>query len=203
MRLLLDSDVFCKLGIGGLLHDTLAVMGAEIEECGRLPALPYMLRRGRLPSTYGVQACADLLPLAQRIKVIPAPESTWLDLLTPVTAIDPGEAQLLAAAAQGRAIVVTGDKRALRELKNIEGYPAALSGLIVVFEAILLALCERLGHAEVRRRLSALATTDKTLSVCFSAGNPDPPSALDSYFRDLATELKPLLLWKPPMGVRL
>lgn len=198
MRLLLDSDVFCKLGIGGLLVDALSVFGAGIEECGRLPALPYMLQRGRLPRIYGTDACTELLPMATSMKPVPAPETSWIDRLAPVTDIDPGEAQLFAAGAQMGLIVVTGDKRALRGLKAVEGYAEALSGRIVSFEAILIALCDRLGPAEVRSRVESLASRDKMLAACFSTGNPDPRDCLAAYARELQTELQPLRLWMPP-----
>ena len=200
MRLLVDSDVFCKLGMGSLLGEALAVLGADIGDCSRLPALPHMLRRGKLIRKYGAEACANILPVAERMQSIPAPDPLWLDRIVSVPTIDPGEALLFAVAAQAGLIIITGDKSSLRALKNIDGYPEALAGRIVVLEAILLALCDRLGHAEVRRRLCFLIPNDKTLQVCFSAGNPDPRSALESCYRDLVSEVSPLRLWVPPVG---
>lgn len=47
-RLLLDTDIFCKLGVADLLDDTLSILGLKYSDCSRLPALPHMLRRGRL-----------------------------------------------------------------------------------------------------------------------------------------------------------
>jgi hypothetical protein len=200
MRLLVDSDIFCKLGVGNLLSEALAVFGASVTDCGRLPALPHMLRKGKLLRVYGAEACTSLVPLAEKMQTIPVPDTTWLDRLTLVQAIDPGEAQLFAIAAQNTLSLITGDKRALRALKDINGYAEALTGRIIVLEAILLALCDRLGHAEVRRRLGPLTTADKTLMICFSEGNPDPRSALVAYYRSLATEVHPLLLWEPHTG---
>jgi len=49
MRLLVDSDAFCKLAASDLLSDAAMLFDAELPDCGRLPALPYMLRRGGLP----------------------------------------------------------------------------------------------------------------------------------------------------------
>ncbi len=198
MRLLLDSDVFCKLGIGNLLDDALIVLGAGIGDCGRLPALPYMLRKGRLPNAYGVNACVGLVAVAKKMKPIPAPTATWLDRLTSVQRIDPGEAQLFALAAQDSLIVITGDKRALLALKDVEGYPDALAGRIVVMEAVLLAVCDQLGPAEVRRRLGSLTISDATLKVCFSSSNQDPRIGLESYYRSLVDEVRPLRLWERP-----
>jgi len=200
MRVLVDSDVFCKLGIGNMLSDLLAVLGADIRECGRLPALPHMLRKGRLPKIYGAEACARLVPLAESIESIKAPDALWLDRLTLVNDIDPGEAQLFAAAARDSFFVITGDKRALQALKDIEGYADALAGRVVVLESAILALCDRLGCDEVSRRLGSLTMSHTTLRICFSTDNLDPRGALASYYRDLVAEVHPLLLWEPQGG---
>ena len=197
MRLLVDTDAFCKLGVGGVFRDAIGLFGAELSECGRLPALPYMLQRGRLRKLFGPNACDALLPVANELPVSFQPSDEWLDRLTPIQEIDPGEAQIFASGAEAGLIIVSGDKRALRALKDVAGFPNALSGRIVVLEAILLALCDRLGPDEVRKRIQALAALDTMVQISFSPENPDPQNALLSYYRDLATELSPLVLWNP------
>ena len=197
MRVLVDSDVFCKLGIGNLLADMLSALDADFQNCGRLPALPYMLRRGKLLKLYGTKACADLIPLAESITPIRAPDEQWLERLAPVKDIDPGEAQLFAVSASDSLIIITGDKRALIALKDVEGYAEALAGRIIVLEAVILVLGNRLGYNEVKRRLGSLITSHLTLKICFSNDNPDPRGALESYYRDLVAEVHPLLLWDP------
>jgi hypothetical protein len=117
--------------------------------------------------------------------------------LTPVQAIDPGEAQIFAAAAETGLLVMTGDKRALRALRDVAGLADALAGRIVVLEAILLALCDHLGPEEVRSRVQVFAVSDKVVQVCFSTGNQSPSDALLSYYRSLAADLVPLALWDP------
>ena len=158
MRLVVDTDAFCKLAMGGLLHDALSLLGADLLECGRLPALPFMLRRGRLREVFGPDQCDALIPVADMVPVAIQPSDIWLDRLTPIQAIDPGEAQLFAAAAEAGLIVVSGDKRGLRALKDVPGFADALASRIVVLEAILLALCDRLGPEDVRQRVQPLAT---------------------------------------------
>jgi len=200
MKLLIDTDAFCKLAVGGLLHDALSLLGADILECGRLPALPYMLRRGRLRRVFGPEACDSLIPVADSVPVVMPPTDAWLDKLTPIQAIDPGEAQIFAAGAEAGLIVVSGDKRALRALKDVAGFADALASRIVVLEAILLALCDRLGPDEVRHRAQALSTLDKVIRICFSTGNRDPRDGLLAYYRSLAAEVNPLVLWDPRPG---
>lgn len=200
MRLLVDTDAFCKLAIGGVLHEALRLLETDLNECGRLPALPYMLRRGRLRNAYGPQTCDGLIPLAESIPVLVAASATWLGKLSPIQTIDPGEAQILAAAAEHGMIVVSGDKRALRALKEVDDLPHRLAGRIVVLEALLIALCEDLGPAEVRRRVQPLMALDRMVRFCFSTPGGDPREGLRSYFESLATEVAPIVLWNPWSG---
>lgn len=196
MRALLDTDAFCKLATAGLLQDAVRLLGVGLHECGRLPALPHMLRRGRLRKLLGEGTCDALIPLAESIPVAPRPGDHWLERLTPVTTVDPGEAQILAAAAEAGLVLVSDDKRALRALKDVPEFAEALAGHIVTIEALLIALCAQLGPEEVRRRVEVLIHLDKMLSICFSPGNPDPRSALVSYHVSLEAELRPLVLWR-------
>lgn len=197
MKLLVDTDVFCKLGIARLLEDAARIFGARLQECGRLPALPFMLQRGSLRKLYGGAACDALVPVASAIPVMPQPNITWLDRLTAIEAIGPGEAQIFAVAAESGQMFLSGDKRALRALKAVEDFVPVLAEHVVVLESIMLALCDRFGHEEIRQRIAPLATTDRMFEVCFSSGNPDPSAALLSYYKALESELAPLKLWNP------
>ncbi|MBI2571908.1 MAG: hypothetical protein HYV63_33270 [Candidatus Schekmanbacteria bacterium] len=200
MKLLVDVDAFCKLQVAGLLSDAAGLVAARIDDCGRLPALPHMLRRGKLRKQFGGDVCEVLISVAEAVPVIPQPSDTWLDKLIPIEGIDVGEAQLFAAAAEGSLLVVSGDKRALRALKDVEGFAGALAGRIVVLEAVLVALCDHLGADAVRDRIAPLAAADKMVQVCFSIGNPSPREALISYYQSLAAELDPLVLWDARAG---
>lgn len=195
MRLLVDSDAFCKLAAAGLLSDTAALFNAELPECGRLPALHHMLRRGRLLQTYGATACDRLIPLAKGIPQIAAKSTSWLEQLTHIPDIDPGEAILFATAADRGIPVITGDIRSLRALKNLDRFPEALEGRIAVLEAVLLALCGRLGTAVVRSRVESMLQADTVMRICFSPEVEEPELALRSYLNDRRTELAPLVLW--------
>lgn len=199
--LLVDTDVFAKLGIAGLLGQLCELFDLAIGECGRLPALTHMLRRGGLPALYGKDACERLLTLADSMLVAPSASTKWLAPLANVPQIDPGEAQLFACAAEHSLIVVTGDKRSVIALSKVEGIRDVLRGRIASMESVLLALCRRHGREHVRSALKPLVTIDdrkdKMLRVCFSDGNPDPESALQSYITDLKRNVAPLVLWEP------
>lgn len=197
MKLLVDTDAFCKLGVATLLCDAISVFGAGLSECGRLPALPYMLRRGSLTRRYGTSTCNSLNALVDTTTVCPLPSAALLDQLVSNDGLDPGEAQLMACAAEFGVPVISGDKRAVRALKNTPSLHAALAERVVVLEAILLLLCEQLGLDELRRRVAPLVPHDKSVRVCLSAGVSEPTVALRSYYSNLAQEARPLLLWRP------
>ena len=91
--LLVDTDVFAKLGITGLLEHLCELFSVSIEECARLPALPHMLRRGALPALYGKETCERLIVIADSMQVAPVASTEWLGLLANVPQIDPGEAR--------------------------------------------------------------------------------------------------------------
>jgi hypothetical protein len=200
MKLLIDTDAFCKLAVGGVLEDGLRVLGADLTECGRLPALPYMLRRGRLPRKYGVNICTKLARIANGIPIIPQPGDAWLEILTPLESIDPGEALIFAAAAEHGKSLLSGDKWALRVVKDVPGFPAAMEGRIAVVEAVLIALCDRFGPEDVRRRIQPLLSNDQVVNICFSNSAADPRDGLRSYFESLTAEVAPLVLWNPWSG---
>jgi hypothetical protein len=198
MKVLVDTDAFCKLGLTGLLTDAIASLGAQLTECGRLPALPHMLRRGSVPKRFGKETCESLLETANAILSLQPLTGAWLDRFLPVPGIDPGEAQLFSAAADQRILVLTGDKRALRLIGSVEGAAAALSGLIVTLEAVLIALHGSIGADALRTRVDPLRPFDSTIGICFSDANADPLAALWSYYNSLASEVAPLALWRPP-----
>src|ERR1700722_4802047 len=109
LRLLVDSDVFCKLAIAGLLEPAVAIFGVSLAECGCLPALPHMLRRGKLPRMYGPPACEALVSVANSLSVTLATTAS-LDKLANVERIDVGEAQIFSAVADLGILALTGDK---------------------------------------------------------------------------------------------
>ena len=201
-RLLVDTDVFAKLGIAGLLDQLYDLFGVSIDACGRLPALPHMLRRGALPTLYGKEACERLVPIAESMGLAPVASTAWLARLANVSQIDPGEAQLFASVAEHELIVVTGDKRSVLAASKVDGMVDALNGRVASMEAVLLRLCRRLGREHVRNAVKPLVAIedrkDKMVRVCFSEGNPDPEGALQSYFSDLKRNVAPLVLWELP-----
>jgi hypothetical protein len=73
MRLLSDTDAFCKLSAIGLFRDAAKVLGGEPGEVARLPALPHMLRRSRgLRKQLGDTLADSLVSLAEAQPLVTA-----------------------------------------------------------------------------------------------------------------------------------
>lgn len=197
MKLLVDTDIFCKLAIAGILADAMRAFGSEIGECARLAALPYMLSRGRLRTCYTPAVCDELVVIARTMRPLKDPGGELLDVFTRNGDIDPGEAQLFAAAVGHDVLVLTGDKRAVRAVAKIGQVGGSLGGRIVAFEAVLLALVNVLGVDVVRERVQVIRDYDHVVRVCMSPENANPVEALTSYYRHLAAEVHPLELWSP------
>jgi hypothetical protein len=139
-----------------------------------------------------------LIATADAMHPAPSASTAWLDQLAGIADIDPGEALLLASAAEHSLKLITGDKRALTAVARVHQFPPALSGRIVCFEAAMLLLCERLGDDRVRTEVAPLiAVDDITLKICFSESNPHPREGLRSYMDDLSRGVHPIVLWDP------
>src|SRR5258706_3440350 len=88
--LLLDTDAFCVLGLTDLLAQAAELLGQSFEDYRRLPALPHMLKRGRLRERWGEEACDRLRPIAAAIAVVPDGDVDILGRLAAIHEIDPG-----------------------------------------------------------------------------------------------------------------
>lgn len=194
MRLLIDSDAFCKLGACGLLDATAEVLGASAGDCSRLSALSYMLQHGSLADRLGPERCAALLPLAEAMPTAPPGDEGWLSAMVDITQIDAGEAQLFAAAAVVDCLVLSGDKRAMEVIDEVPGLLDALRGKIVCLEAVALRLCEQMGVEAVRARIAPALDLDTALSACFNSANAE--AGLRSYLDALRGRVPPGLLWE-------
>jgi hypothetical protein len=198
LPLLIDTDAFCKLTMAGVIDETLNLLGSDRAHCLRLPALTHMLRRGRLRKNLGDAICDSLIPIAESLPIVGQASAGWLDRLAQISAIDPGEAQLFALAAEQRITVLSGDKRAIQVLKNVPEFAEPLGSRIVVLEAALLGVCRVHGTDLVQTRIGPLKMHDTMVKTVFSPGNSHIEAALESYLNHAATEAAPIDLWRPP-----
>jgi hypothetical protein len=197
MRLLVDTDAFCIFAAASLLESVAEILGVDIANCQRLPALPHMLDRGNLRRKLGDELADQLKPRAASLSVVSDAPSHWLDQLVGISGIDAGEAQLFALAAESEILVLTGDRRALRALKDVPRVVEALKSKVVIPTAALFGLCSAIGEEELRRKMEPALHLDRVLEVCFSKNNLEPLKAVVSYLRADCSELAPLAVWRP------
>ncbi len=147
----LDSDIFVILAGVNLLRGVVSAAGFDLASTRRLQPLPHMLKRGRLSKKYpsGIREragawCSQVQPMASR------PSGPEFARLITIRGIDPGEAELLAAAAQSPgSLLATGDRRACRALVTAEGVDevkALLKGKIICLETALWMLGHHPGY---------------------------------------------------------
>lgn len=189
MQLLIDSDVFCKFAVCGILSDVSAMLGATRGTCWRLPDLGYILtnRKSRHYRDLGPQLAAVAADVAKDYQSLPLGDPAMLSLFTGVKGIDPGEVRLFAAAASSAdALILTGDKRAITALGQVRAdVRGRLYGKIVPQDAALLRLCEREGFERIVARVHPHAVCDGTMRLCFPRAKCDPRECLSSYVRGL------------------
>ena len=195
-QLLIDTDAFCKLAAAELLDEVLALLGVNRTQCAVLPALPYMLERGRLRKKYGDFKSDRLRKLADEFPVAPNSSSKWLDELSAESSIDPGEAQLFALAAEHEIRILTGDKRALEALAKVSDIHPHLSGNVVTLESVLTGLHEQLPETQLRQKGKVLGQHDQMAKAVFGSTASDLGEALNSYLRDVESRTQPLRLWR-------
>ena len=195
-QLLIDTDAFCKLAAAELLDEVLALLGVNRTQCAVLPALPYMLERGRLRKKYGDFKSDRLRKLADEFPVAPNSSSKWLDELSAESSIDPGEAQLFALAAEHEIRILTGDKRALEALAKVSDIHPHLSGNVVTLESVLTGLHEQLPETQLRQKGKVLGQHDQMAKAVFGSTASDLGEALNSYLMDVESRTQPLRLWR-------
>jgi hypothetical protein len=204
--LFVDSDAFVLLAGAGMLEKCAGLLGFPLSNTRRLDALPYMLKKGRLPKSYPADAIAAAMSTCTAIAALTAApseqSSAWV---TDAPGIDPGEAFLFAHMLDDpRTLLLTGDKRALVALAGTPSLAAvatSVAGRVVCVEAALSLLVRNLGISQVAPAFQPLRTASATLRVVFSevlcADQNQCLDALEGYFSALNAETGGTLLWRP------
>ncbi len=198
MQLLIDSDVFCKFAICGVLDDVVAMLGRTRADCRRLEQLGHILQnpKAKLYKQLGAQHAAVAADAAKHYKSLPLIDPRLLELFQNYDGIDPGEVQLFAAtAAAPDTLLLTGDKRAIKALRGVpEHVRARLAGKLVPQDAALLKLCERHGIERIVEHVHPCNGCDGTMRICFPRARCDPRECLESFARELGRSTDPAVI---------
>lgn len=205
MKLAIDNDFFCKTALLGLADRILSTFETSAADCVLLPSLAPQLRSRKRSSkvfrAYESDAEVLLTETARFGEMdARAVDSQWLDKLTSVDGIDPGEAQLLAYVASTNAVLLaTHDKVCLRAIPEVEGLVDAMAGRVVIVETALLHLCETQGFAEVHEHVQQhlARTKDTAIRSCFGGRVESVRDGLNSYIDAIQRETSPKIFWTP------
>lgn len=202
MEVAFDTDAFCKLGEAGLLVPFLEALRVPPTRCARLGRLTRQLQRAGWLRPLSQQRRDELFDLAAQMTVATPRPGGWHDRIAAVGGdLGSGEAALFALVADGDvALVVTGDKRALRAAAAVEPLVERLAGRLLVLEqAAAVAVDALSAGAEAHLRERGALVLDVMLASCLRS--TDRRAALGQYVSELERELPKGLLWAPAVEV--
>jgi hypothetical protein len=200
-RLLVDNDVLLKLAHWGLLDELTAVFGLGWSEISAPHSLMHRAARADRKIFRNPGAAADLARRLVQCRPLSAfDHGTTVEAMQDVNGLDAGEILLIAELAHDpTAVLVTGDKRALKALEDpkLIFIRPVIAGRIVCLEQLLLRLVDLYGVDAV------VAATDRDrdadIAVRCAAGTRRPPvgaefqEGLRSYIKEIS-DASPSLL---------
>ena len=203
MKLLVDVDALAKLAHWGMLERLPAFTGVPLAQCATLTSARFRAQRatekpdGRV--FHSKEAATAALRAINQMMAPLSPEAQHLSILQGIPGIDAGEAVLLAALTADGVRLLTGDKRALKALADLEASRRApFAGKILLIEQILLAGLTQHGIEWLRERVCPFKQIDKAIgnamgSHCDASGD-SVREGLKSYVRELEQAATPTLI---------
>jgi hypothetical protein len=212
-RVLMDNDVVLKTCCYNAVEEVLGCTAGNARTIHVLGALRFVLAKAisRAKNIVDKAGTSDRLArLLDRVELI-EPEGEELALAADFEAaaqslnveLHDGESQLLAVLImRSAAVLLTGDKRAIRAMEPIVeavGYTEHVSHRVACLEQIVMTLVGRHGAETIHRRVCREAAIDKSLANCFSctSGFCRQESILDglrSYIADLRRDAPRVLV---------
>jgi hypothetical protein len=202
--LYVDVDAVAKLAHWQLLEHLPSLLGVAWSDCGTLGSVVHRASRatekadGKLfKSTEAAgRAMASVKLMGKPVE----PGGVTMSSLQDIAGLDPGEAVLLSAVAdEAGSRLLTGDKRAIRALAELDaGVRGPIAGRILVVEQIVLLAFDRFGLAWLRDRVCPFADIDKAIRVVMGgrcdASEVAVREALEAYIQELVGLCDPSLL---------
>jgi hypothetical protein len=160
----------------------------KLASCGFLPLLPELLdvSESELEVRYLASLKGNLQRMSQRLgnpefqealagfchahSVVDGAASVERQQELLDGGMDPGEALLFAEAEQTGGIVVTGDKRALRDYKRLSSATHRRKLKVICWEQLLLRIHETKGYERLKSGCCEGISSDGLLSLAFSSG---------------------------------
>ncbi len=195
MILFSDTDILLKLGALDLFEEALDVLGVSRQEIRVLPEAKHYLRKRRtkLIEQYGDEGVQRALAFAESVAAFEhAPNAGEQELLLGA-GLDVGEAGLFAATASVAAYtVLTGDKRAMRDLSNslsCKKIHARHHGKVLCLEALLLRILDRYEFQGILSKVVPGYECDTAVRVAFGSAMKAQRATVVRSLKKRVTEL--------------
>ena len=192
MIILADNDIVQKLACCELLDYFLEWIESPPAEVWVIPSIPFVLRK-KLKNNPAALACLEAFLLKTR----PIPEAS-MDLLERYEQLDEGERQMLAVLVEDQRItrLVTGDKRALRQIAGMVSGDAPLSSRLSqtrtdCLESVMLGLMDHFGYPVINGKASLGVDSDKVLKMTFGPARSEAHAreVLGVYLKELQDDV--------------
>ncbi len=197
-RLLMDNDALLKAAHWDLLDVVPTMVGGTWADTACLPTFPPRVHRAEAKLFADVSVARALeVRLAMTVQ-LPDPDVTVLSALQGESGIDAGELLLFGAlAATPGAVLLTGDKRALRAVALTGTLPRYQSRVVCV-EQLLSQALDQLGAQTLQARVRRWTPRDQTALAIFGRqgdkSEADLREGLRSYLHSLDGETSGLLV---------
>lgn len=203
MKLLVDVDALAKLAHWRILDELPDFTGVPLSQCTTLTSARFRAERavkkpdGRV--FRATEAATAALRAMDGMMGPLSPDTQHLTTLQSISGIDAGEAVLLSALSAGGARLLTGDKRALKALAELDSAQRApFAGKIVLIEQVLLAALTRHGIEWLRERVCPYKHIDKAIGIAMGSRCDAPQQSvregLESYINELKQAANPTLI---------
>lgn len=197
-RLLTDNDALLKAAHWGLLDVMPLLVGGTWLDVACLPQFPPRVRRAEVKLFADPSVAHALATRLSQTVELPEPDATVLSALQAEPRIDAGELLLFGAlAATPDAVLLTGDKRALRAVAHTDTMLLCQHRVVCVEQFLSHAL-EHLGAPALVAQIRQWAPRDQTALAIFGRhgdkSEADLREGLGSYLRWLDGEAPGLLV---------
>lgn len=202
--LVIDVDALSKLAHWKILPLLPALTGYPWEEMATVSSLIHRaVRSSRSPDGkifFSQEAAIASVEAISQMSNLPSPSLDVVDYLSTSNQIDSGEAVLLATIVENaNDRILTGDKRALRALSQLE-YAQQFSGKVFLVEHILRECLKKRGREWVLQNVCPFKRIDKSISIILGsqcdASDDDMIEGLQSYITEIENLHDPSLLAK-------
>lgn len=199
-QLLADNDVLLKAAHWGMLDYITTCTGIDWQATSALESLRFRTYR-KDPKLFHHPDIAEALKARLDLMVpMSAPDASVVARLQGIVDLDAGEIALIAAAcACEEALVMTGDKRALRALSQpgLEDINERLQGRVVCLEHLLRHVLDQVGADRLVEMISPYPGLDTAVRCVLPSGGRasegEIREGLGSYLRDLERETRGMI----------